>query len=285
MQILLNTILIEPNRHTADKTPQRPLIEHLPALQRAGFSALEIWQYHASALDARGLGQLSAHLDVCALRAAALGAYPFLHLEGPEGDEAIAQLGRTVAYAAHLGVDIFKIFPGRVASHQLDAAARTRSVHNLRELAQQLAARSIQLTLETHGNTLCDTRESTLQLLDELRDLDNVGICFQPYTNQDTNAAIALYDALAPHVLHVHLQNRALANGTCTLLEEGDWLDYRRLLPHIRDSGFDGPLSLEFTADMATPDSPQADLNRILDNAARDRDFALDTWGEQDASA
>ncbi len=278
MQLLLNTILLEPNRWAADKTPHSPLVEQLPALQRAGFNQLELWQYHASSLDARGLGQLSTHLHTCQLEVVALGAYPFLHLDGPAGDEALVQLGRTVAYAAHLGATIFKIFPGRVGSEELNAAARARSVNHLNHLARELAERSMVLTLETHANTLCDSLNSTLQLLDELGAHDNVGLCFQPYIEQDTDAAIALYDALAPHIRHVHLQNRLRSDGLCSLLESGDWLDYRRLLPHIRECGFDGPLCLEFTADMPTPETAHIDLERVLDNAARDRHFAQAVW-------
>ena len=130
------------------------------------------------------------------------------------------------------------------------------------------------LTLR-RSNTLCDTQQSTLQLFDELSTCDNVGICFQPYTEQDTDAAIQMCDVLRPHIRHVHLQNRRRVDGSITRLEEGDWLDYRRLLPHIRDGGFDGPLCLEFTADMATPDSPDVDSSQALENASRDRDFTL----------
>ena len=107
---------------------------------------------------------------------------------------------------------------------------------------------------------------------------DNIGICFQPYTEQDTDAAIQMYDILRPHIRHVHLQNRRRVDGSITRLEEGDWLDYQRLLPHIRDSGFDGPLCLEFTADMATPDSIDVDSSQTLENSSRDRDFTLRMW-------
>ena len=99
-----------------------------------------------STLDARGLANLSTHLNACALKPVALGAYPFLHLDGPEGDEAMVQLGRTVAYASHLKSEIFKIFPGRVASQQLDAAARARSV----EQAPTAAGTAI-----SRANALC----------------------------------------------------------------------------------------------------------------------------------
>ncbi len=281
MQILLNTIMLEPNKWSADKTPHRPLSELLPALGAAGFNALEIWQYHASSLDARGISHLAADLRAQSLQAVGLGAYPFLHLEGPEGDEATTRLGRLVAYAASLGATTFKIFAGRVPSTQADHAIWARSVLQLRGLAQQLAERHMTLTLETHGNTLCDTKESTLRLLADVGELDTIGICFQPYTDQDTDAAIAFYETLAPHVRHVHLQNRSAAvAGACCLLGEGDWLDYRRLLPAIKSSGFDGPLSLEFTAAMPTPQNADIGLDNVLDNAAKDRDFVREIWGD-----
>jgi sugar phosphate isomerase/epimerase len=280
MQILFNTIMIEPNKWADDKTPQRPLIELLPALAEAGFDALEIWQYHASSLDTRGISHLASTLREQSQKAVGLGAYPFLHLEGPEGDEATTRLGRLVAYAASIGVSVFKIFPGRVPSAQADSAIWTRSLLQLRGIAQQLAERKITLSLETHRNTLCDTEESTLRLLAGLSDLDNIGICFQPYTDQDTDAAISFYQTLAPHVRHVHLQNRSSAiGGACCRLSEGDWIDYTRLLPAIQSGGFDGPFSLEFTADMPTPKDTGGDLKNALDNAAKDRDFVLEIWG------
>jgi sugar phosphate isomerase/epimerase len=279
MQILLNTIMVEPNRWSDDKTPHRPLCELLPALGEAGFSALEIWQYHASSLDARGISRLAGDLRAHAQEAVGLGAYPFLHLEGPEGDEATTRLGRLVAYAANLGVTTFKIFPGRVPSSQADDATWARSILQLRGLAQQLAARGMTLTLETHGNTLCDTAESTARVLADIGDLDNIGICFQPYTDQNTDAAIAFYEMLTPHVRHVHLQNRSsTTGGACCLLEDGDWLDYKRLLPAIKNSGFDGPLSLEFTAAMPTPQNADIPLQKVLENAAKDRDFVREIW-------
>lgn len=281
MQILLNTIMLEPNRWSEDKTPRQPLSELLPALSDAGFSELEIWQYHASSLDARGISHLATDLRAHGQQAVGLGAYPFLHLEGPEGDEATTRLGRLVAYAASLGVTTFKIFPGRVPSAKADEATWARSILQLRGLAQQLAERGMTLTLETHGNTLCDTQESTARVLADLGDLDNIGICFQPYTDQDTDAAIAFYEMLAPHVRHVHLQNRSSAAGNaCCLLEAGDWLDYRRLLPAIKNSGFDGPLSLEFTASMPTPQTANSSLREVLENAAKDRDFTREVWAD-----
>ena len=75
MQLLLNTIMLEVNRWTADKALTQPLAELLPAIRAAGFDALEIWQYHISRLDDDEFADLKSRLDDHALQTVALGAY------------------------------------------------------------------------------------------------------------------------------------------------------------------------------------------------------------------
>lgn len=278
MQLLLNTIMLEVNRWTADHPLTRPLVDLLEPVKRAGFDALEIWQYHISALSAAELDALKDRLDALAMRAVALGAYPLFHLQDGEATRMAAELNRLVDCAATLGATTFKIFPGRVASADADPATRSLSVQRLKELADRLADRDMQLTMETHGNTLCDTEESTQRLLDELGDRPHVGLCFQPYTDQDTDAAIAMFDRLRPSVDHVHLQNRRQSDREATLLKEGDWTDYSRFLPHVRDSGFDALLCLEFTAGLFPSAGREFDPQAVIDNAVQDRDFVLEAW-------
>ena len=277
MQILLNTIMLEPNRWTGDHTLTCPLIDLLKPVAAAGFHELEIWQYHISRLHAKELDALKEGLDGLGMRSVALGGYTQLHLTGADGEVMETQLATLVEYGAILGVKTFKIFPGSLGSDKLDETQRHLSVGRIQRLAEQLVKRDMALTLETHGNTLCDSLESAIRLLDDLSTCgESVGICFQPYTEHDTDQAIATFDALQGRVLHLHLQNRR--EGATTLLEEGDWTDYRRLLPHVRQSGFDGPLSLEFTEGITPADGESFDLQRVIDNAARDRDFAREVW-------
>ena len=102
MQLLLNTIMLEVNRWTADKALTQPLAELLPAIRAAGFDALEIWQYYISRLDDDEFADLKSRLDDHALQTVALGA----------GEVAAAELERIVARAATLGATTLKIFPG-----------------------------------------------------------------------------------------------------------------------------------------------------------------------------
>ncbi|MCH2662621.1 TIM barrel protein [bacterium] len=148
----------------------------------------------------------------------------------------------------------------------------------MRALAARLGHCGMDLTLETHGNTLCDTPQSTARLRADLGDVANLGICFQPYTSQDTEQTLAFYDALAPAIRHIHLQNRTGADNACSLLADGDWYDCGQLLHRARARGFDGLLSLEFTAGLFPQEGRTFDPQTVIDNAIIDRQFVLNTW-------
>ncbi len=278
MRLLFNTIMLEVNRWTKNKVLTHPLGELLPALKKANFTALEIWQYHISRLTDNELAALKDQLDAFGFQNVALGAYPLLHLEGTQGQEAAAKLERLVRYAAILGTTTFKIFPGRLASADADDSAWQRSLQRLRDLAARLADNNMDLTLETHGNTLCDTEESTNRMLTELADISNIGLCFQPYTDQDTETTLAFFSTLAPAIRHIHLQNRTMSDNACSRLADGDWYNCARLLQTAKASGFDGLLSLEFTAGLFPPEGAAFVPQIVIDNALQDAEFVRQHW-------
>ena len=129
----------------------------------------------------------------------------------------------------------------------------------------------------THGGTLCDTLESTTRLLGELESDENIGICYQPYLEDNTDKTMATFDTLRDRICHVHLQNRR--NQVNCLLEDGTWTDMRRFLPHIQSSGFDGIVSFEFTEGIIPPDGCPFQMEEVEANAALDRNFFLRIWG------
>ena len=275
MQLLLNTIMLEPNRWTAGHALSRPLAALLDPMAAAGFLQLEVWGYHLDRLSEAEVEQLAAGLEARAMRAVGVGAYPSFHLEGAEDEEQRRSLEQLVGAAFRLGASVFKIFPGRVGTADAGETVWRRSVEGMSRLADRTGEAGMLLTLETHGGTLCDTLDGTRRLLDELPE-DGVGICFQPYVGHDTATAMAAFDALGSRVRHLHLQNRK--DGAAALLEEGDWTDYRRFLPHVRRSGLDGPMCLEFTAGITPAEGEAFDLAGVLANAARDRAFVERLW-------
>ena len=71
MQLLFNTIMLEPNRWTDPGRLTRPLEALLEPIRRAGFRDLEIWQYHISALSPSGVEGLAGRMRDFGMRAAA----------------------------------------------------------------------------------------------------------------------------------------------------------------------------------------------------------------------
>lgn len=277
MDLLLNTIMLEPNRWTGDRVLSQPLVDLLEPIAGAGFKDLELWGFHVDQLAADEVARLAQALGSRSMRVLCVGAYPAFHHDGSQDDAEAARLEHLVATSVALGATIFKIFPGRVASAGADGALRKRTIERLRALADRVGAEGMTLTLETHSGTLCDTLESTLRLLGELADRSNVGICFQPYSDDDTSAAITAFDAVGDHVKHLHVQNRDASN-TMTLLAEGDWTDYRRFLPHVKAAGFDGALCIEFTAGIVPAEGETFNATTVLENAILDRCFIQGLW-------
>lgn len=277
MDLLLNTIMLEPNRWTPDHILSQPLVDLLDPIDEAGFKELELWGFHVDTIDDGAVAALAEGIAARSMRALGVGAYPSFHLSGSEDAAQIAQLERVVSVSATLGAELFKIFPGRVASSKADEAIWARTIERLRALADRLGEEGMTLTFETHGGTLCDDLAGTLRLLESLAGYDNVGICFQPYTEHDTDEAIATFDALSDRVLHLHVQNRG-DDRVMTLLEEGDWTDYRRFLPHVQAAGFDGSLCIEFTRAIVPAAGEAFNLSQVLANARLDRRFIEGLW-------
>jgi len=48
IQLLLNSVALEPNRWTKEKIPHFQLEQLLKPITKAGFRFLELWQYHIS---------------------------------------------------------------------------------------------------------------------------------------------------------------------------------------------------------------------------------------------
>ena len=276
MQLLLNTIMLEPNRWTADHALTRSLVDLLDPMAAAGFSGSGGVGLPPRP-PVRGGGRASGRGPAGAGDARRGGRrLPLLPPGGRGGRRAARGLWtNSWPLRSTSGPRSSRSSREGLATADAGDAVWRRSVEGMRRLAGRTGEAGLLLTLETHGGTLCDTLDGTRRLLDQLPE-DGVGICFQPYVEHDTAAAMAAFDALGPRVRHLHLQNRK--DGAAALLEDGDWTDYRRFLPHVRRSGFDGPMCLEFTAGITPAEGEAFDLDGVLANAARDRAFVEELW-------
>ncbi len=274
MQLLFNTVMLEVNRWTEHHTITTPLIDLLEPLKTAKFNELEIWQYHISSLSIVEVKRLKEKLDSLNMTAPVVGAYVLLHLSNEENEKHLVWLNHMIKSASILGANIFKIFAGNISSASVDEKEWSFSFSRIKSLANKLADNGMELSIETHPHTLFDTKESSLRGMDELSDIDNVGICYQPYDNQTAEEAMATFSEMLPYIIHIHLQNLPDTNAeTTTFLETGKWMDYTKLLPHIIKSGYNKIFSLEFTEGIFPPEGEEFNPQVVIDNAVVDREF------------
>ena len=270
MPILLNTIALDPHRWTADKIPYFVLADLLPRIAEAGFRSLEVWQYHLSTLDAAGVDRLAEQAGALGIGFPVVGLYPALHHDGDALRDERARMRQVLDDAARLGARRIKIFAGLRASSALDASAYSRSIAFVRDLAAHAHWLGMDMTAETHANTLCDGVEATLRFLDDA-DSPHLSLCFQPYDFTDTDGTLAAYDALHDRVTHLHLQGRR--SGVMAHLDEAD-IDYDRLFVRLGKHGFAGDIGIEFVKDCVVPEPEALDLDLVLANARHDRAYA-----------
>jgi sugar phosphate isomerase/epimerase len=267
--LLLNTIALDPNRWTPDKTPYYRLADLLPAVAEAGFRRLEVWQYHLSALDAEGVTALQERAQELEITFPIVGFYPALHLESDAREQEWTQQRRLLDVAARLGAHAVKIFAGQLGSAEVDDAAYDRSIAFARRLAEAAADRDLALHAETHPDTLCDAVAACRRFLADVA-APNLRLCFQPFDFTDTARAVADVEALHQHIAHVHLQGRR--DDRMCLLERAE-IDYGPVFGALAAHGFDGALCIEFVEDCVVETPSAFDLDRVLANAQRDRAF------------
>jgi sugar phosphate isomerase/epimerase len=273
MRAILGTIALEPNRWTALKEPRMDLIELLPAIRRAGFDQLEIWQNHIALRSLAAIRALKAKGDETGVGFTYIGVYPVFTAEGLEAREQERILSDILDKAEILGTRRLKIMlacglrGGQATPEQLQMV-----VDRFGPWYREALSRGIRMAVELHGGTVFDPVEAGERFMQTHPELDFT-ICYQPYDFQDTEKALALADRFAGRISHLHLQapQPREKGGLYDLLEEGG-LDYRRLLPHILRRNPGATLTLEFVRDCIQKDGA-FDVERVLANARKDADF------------
>ncbi|HUF10431.1 MAG TPA: hypothetical protein VMO47_14010, partial [Rhodothermales bacterium] len=100
-------------------------------------------------------------------------------------------------------------------------------------------------------------------------DPDRFGVCFQPYDASLTGAKGAFL-AMRDRVWHLHYQGRK--GLEICLLEDADF-DYASYTRFVAESSFSGYLCIEFVKDCVVASPELLDVEKVLTNAERDREF------------
>lgn len=271
IHLFLNSIALEPNRWTAEKIAGNRLDKLLAPIAETGFCFVEVWQYHISRESEVVIKSFRDIADSCDIQFPVIGMYPKLHLAGKDQRDEMDLVKKVFNDAKILGAKVIKIFPGNVATAELDNAQYQRSVGFMTEMANLAETLELTITGETHPNTCFDSVQSCLRFLKSVN-CGNFKICFQPYDLNDTEKSINNYRALASDVIHVHFQG--WKKQEMELLENSD-LDYKKLIETMFKSEFEGYICIEFVKACVVKNPIDFNLSHVLNNAKRDRDFVM----------
>ena len=180
------------------------------------------------------------------LKVAAYGSYYYAGQGGSPSFEAVLDS------ASELGAPLIRIWAGKKSPADADAADRKKVVDDSIRIAELAAGRKVTLAFEFHNNTLTETTESAIQLLNEIGRA-NVRSYWQPHDQGPVAVQLQGLDAILPWLAHVHCYYWA-ANERLPLEQgESKWKQY---LGRIRQAAGDRYVMIEFVKD----DSPQAFL-------------------------
>lgn len=176
------------------------------------FQGIELWGVHAKNMQAK---QAQANrgnttelnkdwLQDQGLVVPMISDYLPLVGDRAEAAQKAHQLGKL---GTHWGAKKIRTFAGDQASHLITPQERSRWVRRLRELCSVIEGYGLYLVVETHPNTLADTLQSTLALIEEINHPAlriNFDVIHVWESGDDVKQAL---HSLEPLIDHIHLKN------------------------------------------------------------------------------
>lgn len=211
-------------------------------VQRAGLGGIE-WggDVHVPHGDVRRAETVRRMTEDAGLRVAAYGSYYRVsHADTGPFD---AVLDSAVA----LGAPLIRVWAGRQATAEADDAYWAAVVEDSQRIATLAADAGIRIVYEYHANTLTDTDEAALQLLQRV-DHENVSTYWQPPRYSEFEDNLAGMESIMPWLwgVHVFQWHRETGERQPLAAGEAEWLRY---LTKAQECQRDIYALIEFVAD------------------------------------
>jgi sugar phosphate isomerase/epimerase len=250
--IYLGSICLEPNRWKAGKEPTYEVSAWRERLSAAGFDGIELWENHYLK---------ASEAEQAKLRAAAPMAI-FNSYAGLGNDDA-AQREETARAVAELGARAIKFNVGN------DASRFEEYLANANQWAAQMPG--VKLLCECHPGTLLETPDGAARAFEKW-DAARFGAMIHPFLASPGELR-EWFRLLGPRIEHAHSQIRDDNNRMLRLDEKPDAA--REALHVLREGGFAGSFTVEFTAGTSTEnDRPEF----VWESALRDLAFLRENW-------
>ena len=148
-----------------------------------------------------------------------------------------------MAYANILDCRLIRVFTGKVKSSEVTAKQYQQAVQGLKEICRNGKKYGITYALETHDNSLMDTSDATLKLIESVG-CDNLKVNLQVPLNYGHEDIFESALRLKDHTIHVHAHNWHGDWSNLTYLKDGDY-NFVYFIDILKTGGFDGYISIE----------------------------------------
>ena len=156
--------------------------------------------------------------------------------------ERLKTIGETAHQLGTRNIRLFSFYP----EGDVDDAAIQLSMDRLGALAEIAGENDLQLLLENEKGVVGDIPERCLQLMRAI-DSPQLRFIWDPANFVQCGAVDQVdrwWDELHPYTSYIHIKDARLADQSVTVAGDGDG-QVLELLTRLRDSGYDGVLSLE----------------------------------------
>ena len=215
--------------------------EALTGIGEAGYKHVELsavpgWTEHVS-LD-EDPAQVRRKLDGYGLTAVSLSAHSDLTTA-----EGLEHGIKGVRWAAEYGLPIVNT---AVGGHQSADENEVAFLGNVGRLADAAEGAGVVIALEIHGDIMASSEE-TLPLLEKIgRESIKVNYDTANVEYYSGDTAVEDLPKIARYLAHVHLKDTTGGKGNWDFPAIGDGsVDFARVLEILRDSGYNGPYSVE----------------------------------------
>ncbi|MBQ1073305.1 sugar phosphate isomerase/epimerase [Micromonospora sp. C31] len=176
-------------------------VEVVALARLAGLGGIE-WggDVHVPPGDDETARRVAALTTSAGLETAAYGSYYRLGHSAAEG----LSPESVVRTAGLLNAPVVRVWAGRRPSSEADALYRARVVEDARRIADLAGAVGLTVAFEYHRNTLTDTRESAVWMLEALAGLP-VRTLWQPQPERDLAENLADLRAVLPYLANLHV--------------------------------------------------------------------------------
>lgn len=173
--------------------------EIIDLVRKSGLDLIE-WasNYHVPENDEANARRVASLMKEAGLKSVSYGSY--YRLGSGEDFESFIQVAKI------LGASTLRVWAGEKASQEADEFYRNKVIEDAKRISQMANQENLTISLEYHANTLTDSPQSALDLMEAIN-RSNVRLYWQPAESLTVEERLESIPKLARWITNVHVFN------------------------------------------------------------------------------